>query len=1189
MKKFFLILTLTLLAAIVGLGLMFLAWLFHWSMWLGSLGPILFLLLPGLYILISRTLAWREKKIYEKSVLKRERAVAGPLDNEEDSELVKKWDDGLKSAQELIPGGVKSNFPWYMIMGSSDSGKSSLLAASGLVNNPGRGDANYDRVEFKPKSGYDFVFSESGVFLDVGGSFLDQTGAETISASNRWTKLVELIAKTRSRRGLAGVIVTVPADRLKPGGEALIHDYACRLRNRLAKLTWGLDRSFPVWVVVTKTDLCPGLGRALAILERKGTLAGSAAEPKTLFGGPLAHLAAGNLAAASRDAILDNLEEPGALADLLSAPASAAALEAPLKVFMEAFSQAVGTISRPQVTGVYFCRVEKVHQVTAVEFGPENVVAAGKDLVDGHSGLQPETGSGFSDDDLRYPAAPSVIMMPSTAGFRHSQNLKKLLGPVLSSHHPMVKPLNLPGTVKQKKLGWGIALYLLVLFIISILILVNVSHNRAISTAVASARSMTIPRINLGELDWAYGQSRLIDRLNATVKERFWPGLGPYRGGEFIEHLTSSYRREFETVTDSLVDGLDSQLGSASDRQSPNFTLSLRQLLWLSSVFREFLEGNKDNLGRLFEAFPALTPDFNGPSRRYWNLVYSELLWDYLGRQPDREKILKYLNRLELIIARGVPTGNDDNLDWLTGWVDNLPESRAVSLASGLDGSVLSRLVRHGALAELAPSYTARGRLVVFGALSQLRRLYRYPEVFENRAEEFSQAYERRYLGYWKDFARASVDAGRNLETPSELKILLDNAIRLLNENLEDFMGQPETPAWILNLELETAQGLVHREVSREAKSDIGGLSGLLESANSLSDDLSGLRKLLEPVHYQDAELLGRVMGGSQPYKDYHALLETITGAIFNKPEDAMVIAAAHFGGATFGNAAESPFSLAETALRRYLTFQYSDNDNINDDPIRDLVSVQLVGLRRLLVNRAAETLGRHWENEVRSPVRFMTEGEARRRLYEPGGLIDVFLAERAAPFLNRHGDIYTSAEWEGIRFPFTSEFLSLIAVGRSALNPTETLEASYDTRIDVQNVSVNPGAKEKPESVIITLKAPDGIQKLENYNFPSSKVFKYEPGKSGELTIDISFPSLALTVAYPGFDGFAFFLRDAFSGEYILTPDDFPTQAERLRQEGVEAITIRMAVEGGLPILRFVDFAEAPELPVKITDPGLI
>ena len=707
---------------------------------------------------------------------------------------------------------------------------------------------------------------------------------------------------------------------------------------------------------------------------------------------------------------------------------------------------------------------------------------------------------------------------------------------------------------------------------------------------VARSAAVSSPsRSNMGELDRAYGQSRLLDRLTLVAGKGFLPSIGPDRGAEAAKRATSEFLSEFENVEDDLIGGLEAQMRASGDRQTENFTLSLRQLLWLTSVLREYLDDDTAGLDALFDSFPALPPDFEGPSRPYWNLVFSELLLDYLRRKPDREKVMGDLNRLELIIARGAPMEGDRSLSWLAGWVDRLPESRPASLANGLDGTLLSRLSRLGDLAEMDASYTARGRGVVLEALSQLRSIYNHPEVFESRAESFERDYDREYLALWREFARKSVSIGGKLETPAELAALISNALSLMNENLEPFMGKEDTPAWILNLELEVAQTLVHREIARKSRSEIGGLSGLMETASNLGDDLSGLRRLLKPPHYQDAELLGRVMGGSQPYKDYHDLLSTIAAAIFNKPEDAMVIASTHFGGSAFGNPEESPFALAERALARYLTFHYRDDDNIADDPVSDMVSIQLHSLRRLLVRRAAETLERYWESEVLAQVRFMGEEEARRRLFGSGGLIDAFLAQRAAPFLASRGDIEVAAEWESIRFPFAPDFLSLVAVGRNSMSQAGTMEDAYDVSIQMQGVSVNAEAKEKPQSVSLTLKSPESAQRLENLNYPSSRVFKYEPGKSGDLILEIIFPSLTLTVAYEGHDGFPFFLRDAVSGEYELTPEDFPDQADRLKASGIEKVSVRLSIEGAPSVLRFVEFAEAPPLPGKITDPGLI
>ncbi len=56
-----------------------------------------------------------------------------------------------------------------------------------------------------------------------------------------------------------GIIVTIAADKLREGGEGVLADEGQSVRRRIDQLMRILGAKIPVYVLVTKIDLIPGM------------------------------------------------------------------------------------------------------------------------------------------------------------------------------------------------------------------------------------------------------------------------------------------------------------------------------------------------------------------------------------------------------------------------------------------------------------------------------------------------------------------------------------------------------------------------------------------------------------------------------------------------------------------------------------------------------------------------------------------------------------------------------------------------------------------------------------------------------------------------------------------------------------------------------------------------------------------
>lgn len=159
--------------------------------------------------------------------------------------------------------------PWYVIIGAPGSGKTTVLANSGLefplASTLGRG-------SIKGIGGTrdcDWWFTDQAVLLDTAGRY---TTHESNDEADRkeWHGFLQLIRKYRPRQPLNGALVTISVADLLSKGEDARRQYAQHVRSRLDELREVLGMELPVYFLVTKSDLMSGFTEFFGGLDRGG-------------------------------------------------------------------------------------------------------------------------------------------------------------------------------------------------------------------------------------------------------------------------------------------------------------------------------------------------------------------------------------------------------------------------------------------------------------------------------------------------------------------------------------------------------------------------------------------------------------------------------------------------------------------------------------------------------------------------------------------------------------------------------------------------------------------------------------------------------------------------------------------------------------------------------------------------------
>ncbi|WP_455914552.1 type VI secretion protein IcmF/TssM N-terminal domain-containing protein [Pseudomonas syringae] len=148
--------------------------------------------------------------------------------------------------------------PWYLVIGQSAAGKTSLLTRSGLSATTAGGQSSGE----SGTRHCDWYFSPEAVLIDTAGRYLndDQSASE-------FTAFLQLLKKQRKKTAINGLVLVVSLPELLAATAHERAEMAIQLVARIEEYSRSLDAHPPIYLMLSKTDQLPGFNQAFDGLD----------------------------------------------------------------------------------------------------------------------------------------------------------------------------------------------------------------------------------------------------------------------------------------------------------------------------------------------------------------------------------------------------------------------------------------------------------------------------------------------------------------------------------------------------------------------------------------------------------------------------------------------------------------------------------------------------------------------------------------------------------------------------------------------------------------------------------------------------------------------------------------------------------------------------------------------------------
>jgi type VI secretion system protein ImpL len=271
----------------------------------------------------------------------------------------------LRSSPEIRETGGLPLYvlPWFVFIGSSQSGKTALLRSMANVFSPF---ARPTTTEDGPTQNCDWWFFNTAIILDTGGSYAFPTpGAQD---ETRWYRFLQLLRHYRELQPINGMLIAVGVDTLATKGAEDLRADASELRKRIDETIRELGVEFPIYVLITRCDLLEGFTEFFARVPEPARkrvfgfindISGATGAQQALGFGAILTSMFDRLHQLRLSLLRDRLPSSTQAQKIFCFPEEFRALQRPLSLFLETLFAENPFQHTPSFRGIFFCSAQQ--------------------------------------------------------------------------------------------------------------------------------------------------------------------------------------------------------------------------------------------------------------------------------------------------------------------------------------------------------------------------------------------------------------------------------------------------------------------------------------------------------------------------------------------------------------------------------------------------------------------------------------------------------------------------------------------------------------------------------------------------------------------------------------------------------------------------------------------------------------
>ena len=1052
--------------------------------------------------------------------------------------LTEKWKQGIATLRESSLrrfGNPIYALPWFMVVGESGVGKTSAITRSRLSS------LNRSISQFEPVTqtlNCDWWFFNRAVVIDTAGRYVSPEGGAESQAE--WERMLELLAKYRMKEGLNGLVLAVDAQQLMADDDAL-ERRGHAIRERIDQLIRLFDKRFPIFVLVTKSDLIYGFSewaKALppeALNQAMGhtgnTEQGDQAEQRFL------DTALSDITSRLKLLRLDMAVKGVELGpELLMFPDELSRLRAGLLRFLQASAGNNPYLEQPLLRGLFFS--------SARQTGEQIPSTIAHLLNTPESGKPPgEKGVFLHDFFERVLPADRWTFLPT-----------------IIVHH-----------WRQVTRNLAMVTWVSIFTAILVFLLLSYYETRASLLDIQRAYPHKLAATDGNETLQLENLQRVLSVIDLILdREQQWQTRWLAFSPDITrleEDIKQDYVRGYQTFLNSLAPGNLLSDATMADALSPEYAESVLGLVRTINLSKARMQGaDYSHLqsmpqvppGAVKVLLPELPEEMVNAADRM-QVAYKA--WSATDDPFLRQRLAQDQQTLNAILTQS------PRLEWLLPWANGLPGLQPVTLrefwAPGTQGPNRGMI---------EPALTLQGETRLDRFLDELGQAVDDPTEFRIRRGAFEAWHLSERFNSWQSFAWAFHNGERLLANEPAWREMVGRVdtdaspyYRLFDRLKQEFskVAADKLPGWLL-----FAREFNDMRHAASAQGTLGKARGVLSTFNNV-----GERVIKQAVSSQSLAPMSELplsIRGMQDFAAYAQAFDEAVATALGGDGSAYQLAADYFN---YGVNPEVKASAIQNVLDNLAAFRQTSGFNLADDQvIWHLVSGPVNLLISYILEQGSCNLQKEWESTVLWKTQMAVSAqETTEQLFGEKGSVWSFADGPAKPFLKQKSTAFAPVLKEGFSFPFSPDFIPFlngsVDTRVASVVRQQQAEASVgkwaNLLITSRPIGVNPGAKAQPYAVNLSIQCANEQITLDNFNMAVTSSFDWSPDQCGDVTLQIHIEDLTLTRRYPGPMGLPRFVEEFVDGQRIFTPDDFPQARESLDALNVTSLHVRYDLVG--------------------------